>query len=102
MLKADRHELSSACSFKRNMGEENVEQLWYAFCLLKVIVSLSVLWAVALLCKWVLRRIYSSSARLRPPKKRVVHLLGTVKAPPNFNPSEAEVGDRSGKKKRIG
>jgi NADH:ubiquinone oxidoreductase subunit H len=84
------------------MGDENVEQLWYAFWLLKVIVSLSVLWAVALLCKWVLRRIHSSSARRRPPKKRVVHLLGTLKPPPNFNPSEGEVADRSGRKKGIG
>jgi hypothetical protein len=79
-----------------------MEQLWYAICLLRVIVSLSVLWAVALLCKWVLRRIYSSSARRRPSKKRVVHSLGTLKAPPNFNPSEGEVGERSGRKKRIG
>jgi hypothetical protein len=102
MLKTASQELSSACSFKRNMGDENVEQLWYGICLLKVIVSLSVLWALALLCKWVLRRIHSSSARRRPPKKRIVHSLGTLKPPPNFNPSEAEVGDRSGRKKRIG
>lgn len=79
-----------------------MEQLWYAICLLNVIVSLSVLWAVALLCKWVLRRIYSSSARRRPPKKRIVHSLGTLKPPPNFNPLEGEVADCSGRKKRIG
>jgi hypothetical protein len=81
-----------------------VQQLWYAFWLLKVMVSLSVLWAVALLCKWVLRCIRSSIARRRPVKQPIVHSLGTMKPPRNFNASESEVVDRSPseRKRRIG
>jgi hypothetical protein len=45
-----------------NMGDENVEELWYVFWLFKAIVSLSLSWAVALLCKWVLRCIRANRA----------------------------------------
>lgn len=86
------------------MGDENVEQIWYALWLIKGIVSLSVLWAVALLCKWGLRRIRSKSANGTPLKQSIVHSLGTLKPPRDLNASESRVIDRSPseRKERIG
>ena len=86
------------------MKDEKVEELWFALWLIKAIVSLLFLWAVALLCKWGLRRIRSKSAKRRPLKQSTVHSLGTVKSLRKFNASEFKVVDRSSseRKKRIG
>jgi hypothetical protein len=76
-----------------NTGDENVEQLWYVFWLFKAIVSLSLLWAVALLCKWVLRRIRANRAKRRPVEQSIVHSLSTLKPRRNFSASDSETVD---------
>ena len=86
------------------MRNGNVEQLWDGLWLIKGLVWLSFLWAVALLCKWGLRRIRSKRAKSCPLKQSIVHSLGTLKPPRNFNASESKVMDRSPRerKERIG
>ena len=75
------------------MGNENVEQVWYALWLIKVIVSVSLFGAVTLLCKWALRRIPWKSMKRNPVKNSVVHSLGTLRPPRNFAASESDIID---------
>jgi hypothetical protein len=84
------------------MRNGNVEQLWYALWLIKGMVWLSFWWAVALLCKWGLRRIRSERAKRHLLKQSIV--LGTLKPLRNINASESKVMDRSPseRKERIG
>ena len=83
------------------MGDDNVELLWYVFCLVKAVIFVLVFLAVALLCKWLLRRIPSKSVRLRPVKHAKVHTLGTPRPPWNIDPKAIDPG-LSERKKRIG
>jgi hypothetical protein len=86
------------------MGGESIEELWYGFWLIKAIVSLSVLWAVALLCKWVLRCIPWNRVKRRSDKHSMVHSLGTLRPPRNFDASESKAADLDpdDMKRRIG
>ena len=86
------------------MAGENIEELWYGFWLIKAIVSLSVLLAVALLCKWVLRSIPWDRIKWRSTKHSMEHPLGTRQPPRNFNAWESRFVDRnpSERKKGIG
>lgn len=86
------------------MGDEHVEQLWYAFCIVKGIVLLSFLWVLGLICKGFLCLIRSMSARRRPVRPSVVHALGTLRAPRNFNAAGPNIADRSlgERKERMG
>jgi hypothetical protein len=86
------------------MGDENVEVHWYDFCLIKAVILLFVFLAVALLCKWLLRRIPWKSVKRRPVKHAIVHSLGTLRPPRNFDASQSKAIDRgqSERKKRIG
>jgi hypothetical protein len=52
------------------MGDENVELIWYGFYLIKALVLLFVCLAVALVCKWLLRRIPWKSAKRRRSSTR--------------------------------
>ena len=56
------------------MGDDNVEVLWYVFCLVKAVILLVVFFAVALLCKWLLRRIPWKSVKRRPVKHAIQRL----------------------------
>jgi len=70
------------------MGHENVELLWCVFCLIKAVILLFVFLAVALLCKWLLRRI--------PWGHAIVHSLGTLRPPRNIDASQSKAIDRNG------
>jgi hypothetical protein len=86
------------------MGSENVELLWYVFCLIKAVILLFTFLSVALLCKWLLRCIPWKSVRRRPMKPTIVHFLGSLRPSRNFDASQCEAIDRSlsERKKRIG
>lgn len=86
------------------MGNDNVELFWYVFCLIKAVILLFVLLAVGLLCKWLLRRIPWKRAKRRPLKHAVVHSLGTLRPPWNFDASQSKAIDCSPceRKKHIG
>ena len=86
------------------MGDDNVELLWYVFCLVKAVIFVLVFLAVALLCKWLLRRIPWKSVKRRPVKHAMVHSLGTLRPSWNFDPSQSKAIDQSlsQRKKRIG
>jgi hypothetical protein len=75
------------------MGTENIEELWYGFWLIRAVVSLSVLWVVALLSRWVLRCIPWNRVKRRSTKHSMVHSLGTGQPPRNFNASESKAAD---------
>ena len=85
------------------MGNENVELLWYVFCLIKAILLFFVFLA-ALLCKRLLRRILWKSVKRRPVKHAIVHYLGPRRPPRNFDASQFKAIDRSlsERKMRIG
>jgi hypothetical protein len=78
------------------MGDENVELIWYGFCLIKALVLLFVCLAVALLCKWLVRRIPWKSVKRRPVKHAIVHSLGTLRPPRGFDASQSKAIDRNG------
>lgn len=86
------------------MRDMNVYQLWYALWLIKGIVLLSFLWAVALVCKRVLRRIPWNRVKRRSVKHKMVHSVGTLQPPRNFDAAESKAVDRSPneRKERIG
>ena len=62
------------------MGD-NVEHLWYLFCLIKAVVTLFVVSVVVMLCKRFLRRIPCNRFMRRSTKHPMVHSLGTVQPP---------------------
>jgi hypothetical protein len=78
------------------MGGENVELIWFVFCLIKAVIVLFVFLAVALLCKWLLRRIPWKSVKRRPVKHAIVHSLGTPRPPLGFDASRSKAIDRNG------
>jgi len=78
----------------------NIEELWYGFWLIKAVVSLSVLWAVGLLCKWVLRCIPWNRVKRRSTKHSIVHLLGTRQSPQNFNARKPKLSPADPTKER--
>lgn len=82
----------------------SMEQLWYALWLIKGIVSLTFLCAVALTWKRLLRRIPWHRIKQRSVKHKMVHLVGTLPPPRNFDASESKAVDHSPKerKERIG
>ena len=86
------------------MGNEDVEQIWYALWLIKAIVaivSVCFFGAVALICKRLLRRIPWDRVKRRSVKHTMVHSIGTLQPPRNFDASESKAVDlRGGKRKR--
>ncbi|RSL19096.1 hypothetical protein EDE15_4724 [Edaphobacter aggregans] len=86
------------------MGNEDVEQIWYALWLIKAIVaivSVCFFGAVALICKRLLRRIPWDRVKRRSVKHTMVHSIGTLQPPRNFEASESKAVDlRGGKRKR--
>jgi hypothetical protein len=82
----------------------NVDQLWYDLWLIKGIVALSFLWAAALICKRVLSCIPWNRVKRRSVKHKMVHLVGTLQPPRNFDATEPKAVDRSPneRKERIG
>ena len=86
------------------MGNENVEEIWYALWLIKAIiaiVSLCFFGAVALICKRLLRRIPWDRVKRRSVKHTMVHSFGTLKPPRNFDASKSKTVDlRGGERKR--
>jgi hypothetical protein len=75
------------------MGGDNVEQLWYGLCLIKAVLVLFVVSVVVLLCKWFLCCIPWDRVRRRSAKHPMVHSLGTLQPPPNFDASESKAAD---------
>ena len=86
------------------MGGDNVEQLWFGLCLIKAVVILFVVSVVVLLCKLFLRSIPWSRIKRRSAKHPMVHSLGTLPPPRNFNASESKADDLDpgDMKRRIG
>ena len=83
------------------MGNENVEQIWYALWLIKAIVSLCFFGAVALICKRLLRCIPWNRVKRRSVKHTMVHSFGTLQPPRNIDASESKAVDlRGGERKR--
>jgi len=78
------------------MGDENVELIWYGFCLIEALVLLFVCLAVALLCKWLLSHFLRKSIKRRSVKRATVHSLGTLRPPRNFEVSQSKAIDRNG------
>jgi hypothetical protein len=78
------------------MGDESVEQSWYAFWLIKAIVSLSFFGVVTLICIWVLQRVRSKRATRRTVTNSIVHLLGALRSFRNFDLRPGERKRRSG------
>jgi hypothetical protein len=81
------------------LGNENVEQIWYALWLIKAIVaivSLCFFGAVALICKRLLRRIPWNRVKRRSVKHTMVRSLGTLKPARNFDASESKTVDLRG------
>ena len=86
------------------MGDGNVEQVWHALELIKGIVALSFLWAVALICKRLLRCLPWNYFKRRSARHSMVHSLGTLQPPRNFDASESKAADPGpgDMKRRIG
>jgi hypothetical protein len=86
------------------LGNEDMEQIWYALWLIKAIVaivSVCFFGAVALICKRLLRRIPWDRVKRRSVKHTMVHSIGTLQPPRNFDASESKAVDlRGGKRKR--
>jgi hypothetical protein len=81
------------------LRDENVVQIWYALWLIKALVaigSLCLFGAVALICKRLLRRIPWNRVKRRSVKQTMVHSLGTLKPPRNFDASESKTVDLRG------
>jgi hypothetical protein len=78
------------------MGDENVELVWYGLCLIKAVIFLVVFLPVALLCKRLLRRISWKRVKPRPVKHALVHSLGALRPPRNFDASQSKAIDRNG------
>ena len=75
------------------MRGENIEELWYGFWLIKAVVSLSLLFVVVLLCKRFFRCIPWNRVKRRSAKRSMVHSLGILKPPRNFDASESKAAD---------
>jgi hypothetical protein len=86
------------------MRGENIEELWYSLWLIKAVVSLSFLFVVVLLCKRFLRCIPWNRVRRRSAKHSMVHSLGTLQPPRNFDASQSKAADLDpgDMKRRIG
>jgi hypothetical protein len=86
------------------MRGENIEELWYGFWLIKAVASLSFLFVVVLLCKRFLRCIPWNRVKRRSDKHSMVHSLGTLRPPRNFDASESKAADLDpdDMKRRIG
>ena len=86
------------------MEGDDVEQLWYGLCLIKAVVVLLVVSVVVLLCRRLLRCIPWNRVRQCSAKHPMVHSLGTLKPPPNFNASKSKAADLDpgDMKRRIG
>jgi hypothetical protein len=83
------------------MRGENIEELWYGFWLIKAVASLSFLFVVVLLCKRFLRCIPWNRVKRRSAKHSMVHSLGTLRPPRNFDASKSKAVDlRGGERKR--
>jgi len=75
------------------MRSENIEELWYGFCLIEAVVILFVVSVVILLCKRFSRCIPWNRVRRHSAKRPIVHSLGTLQPPPNFDASESKAVD---------
>jgi hypothetical protein len=86
------------------MEDKKVELLWCAFRLIEAVLLLFAFAAVALLCKWLLRRISWKDVKRRPAEYAMVHPLGTLRPPRSFDAAQSKAIDRSpgeGKKRVI-
>jgi hypothetical protein len=79
------------------MKGENIEELWYGFCLIEAVVSVIVLSAVVLLGQRFLRSIPWNRVKRRSAKHPMVHSLGTVQ--PTRRAADLDAGEI---KRRIG
>jgi hypothetical protein len=86
------------------MRGENIEELWYGLWLIKAVLSLSFLFVVVLVCKRFLRLIPWNRVKRRSAKHSMVHSLGTLQPPRNFDASESKAADLDpgDMKRRIG
>jgi hypothetical protein len=73
------------------MGGDNVEQLWYGFCLIEALVILFVLTVVVVLCKRFLRYIPWNCGERHSAKHPTVHSFGTLQ-PARPQPARAGRG----------
>jgi hypothetical protein len=86
------------------MGGDNVQRLWYSLCLIKAVVTFFVVFVVVLLCKWLLRYIPWNRVKRRSVKHKIVHFVGILQPPRNFDASESKAvyRGRNERKERIG
>lgn len=70
-----------------------MEELWYGLCLIKAVVTLFVLFVVVLLCRRLLRCISCNRAKRRTTKHPMVHSLGTLQPPWNFDAADSKAAD---------
>lgn len=85
------------------MADDYVELFWYVFCIIKAGFLLFAISALALLCRWLLRRIPWKSVKRHPVKHAIVHSLGTLRLR-NLDASQPKAIDQrlGERKERIG
>lgn len=72
------------------MGDDSVEQFWYIFWLIEVIVSLGFVGAVILISTSVLGLIRSKRAKWNSFKRSIARLLGALRSHRKFDASESK------------
>jgi hypothetical protein len=83
---------------------ENIEMLWYGFCLIEAVVTVFVLYVAVLLGQRFLRCIPWNRVKRRSAKHPMVHSLGTVRPPRKSDVSKSKAADLDpgDLKRRIG
>ena len=86
------------------MRGENIEELWYGFCLIEAVVTVLVLSVVILLGQRLLHCIPWNRVKRRSASHPMVHSLGIVQPPrkPPASESKAADLDPDDMKRRIG
>jgi hypothetical protein len=85
------------------LGNENVEEIWYALWLIKAIVAIVTLCffgAVALICKRLLCRIPGDRVKRSSVKHTMMQSFGTLQPPRNFDASESKTIDLRGDERK--
>jgi len=75
------------------MVDDNVKQLWYIFWSIEGTVLLTCLWVVTLVCKWIMRRIFTNTGKRRRLKRSMEHSLDILQHPRKSGASGSETGD---------
>lgn len=85
------------------MADDYVELFWFMFCIIRAGFLLLAFSAVALLCRWLLRRIPRKSVKRPPFKDAIVHSFGTLRLR-NLDASQPKAIDQvlSERDERIG